>query len=146
MQTPLSLILEKKGTEIFSVSPTASVTDAVRRMNSESIGCLLVIDDGRTVGIFTERDVLTRVIEHGRDPTSTRVSEVMSKDPVSIDRHATLEEAMAVMRSRRFRHLVVTGDAGALSGLLSINDLIGWLVEDREHEIEQLVNYISGNY
>lgn len=146
MQTPLSLILEKKGTEIFSVSPTASITDAVRRMNSESIGCLLVIDDGRTVGIFTERDVLTRVIEHGRDPTSTRVSEVMSKDPVSIDRHATLEEAMAVMRSRRFRHLVVTGDAGALSGLLSINDLIGWLVEDREHEIEQLVNYISGNY
>lgn len=146
MQTPLSLILEKKGTEIFSVSPTASVTDAVRRMNSESIGCLLVIDDGRTVGIFTERDVLTRVIEHGRDPATTQVSEVMSRDPVSIDRHATLEEAMAVMRSRRFRHLVVTGDGGALSGLLSINDLIGWLVEDREHEIEQLVNYISGNY
>jgi CBS domain-containing protein len=146
MQTPLSLILEKKGAEIFSVSPTASVTDAVRRMNSESIGCLLVIEDGRTVGIFTERDVLTRVIEHGRDPATTQVSEVMSTDPVSIDRHATLEEAMAVMRSRRFRHLVVTGDAGALSGLLSINDLIGWLVEDREHEIEQLVNYISGNY
>jgi CBS domain-containing protein len=146
MQTPLSLILEKKGAEIFSVSPTASVTDAVRRMNSESIGCLLVIEDDRTVGIFTERDVLTRVIEHGRDPASTQVSEVMSKEPVSIDRHATLEEAMAVMRSRRFRHLVVTGDGGALAGMLSINDLIGWLVEDREHEIEQLVNYISGNY
>ena len=146
MQTPLSLILEKKGSEIYSVSPATSVTDAVRRMNSESIGCLLVIDDDRTVGIFTERDVLTRVIEHGRDPATTLVSDVMTRDPVSIDRHATLEEAMAVMRSRRFRHLVVTGDGGALSGLLSINDLIGWLVEDREHEIEQLVNYISGNY
>lgn len=146
MQTPISQILDKKGAEIFSVDPTTSVTDAVRRMNSESIGCLLVIDDGRTVGIFTERDVLTRVIEHGRDPAVTQVSEVMSNNPVSIDRLATLEEAMAVMRTRRFRHLVVTGDGGALCGLLSINDLIGWLVEDREHEIEQLVNYISGSY
>ena len=146
MQTPLSQLLEKKGAEIFHVAPATSVTDAVRSMNSHSIGCLLVIDDGRTVGIFTERDVLTRVIEHGRDPATTQVSEVMSENPVSLDHEATLEEAMAVMRARRFRHLVVTGEGGKLSGLLSINDLIGWLVEDREHEIEQLTNYIAGSY
>ena len=146
METPLSQILEKKGAEIFHVTPSSSVTDAVRSMNGHSIGCLLVIDDGRTVGIFTERDVLTRVIEHGRDPETTPVSEVMSENPVSVDHEATLEEAMAVMRSRRFRHLVVIGEGGKLSGLLSINDLIGWLVEDREHEIEQLTNYIAGSY
>jgi len=146
MQTPLSQILEKKGAEIFDVTSATSVTDAVRNMNSHGIGCLLVIDEGRTVGIFTERDVLTRVIEPGRDPSTTPVGEVMSKDPVSIDHEATLEEAMAVMRTRRFRHLVVTGAGGKLCGLLSINDLTGWLVEDRQHEIDQLVNYISGSY
>ncbi len=146
MQTPLNQILAKKGDEIFQVASDTSVTEAVRKMNGHSIGCLMVIDDGRTVGIFTERDVLTRVIEHGRDPAATPVGEVMTKNPVSIDQHATLEEAMAVMRSRRFRHLAVTGEGGRLCGMLSINDLIGWLVEDREHEIEQLTNYISGSY
>ncbi|MDX1594681.1 MAG: CBS domain-containing protein [Gammaproteobacteria bacterium] len=146
MQTPLSQILEKKGTDIHNVTSDTSVTDAVRSMNSHGIGCLLVIDDGRTVGIFTERDVLTRVIEPGRDPSSTNVGEVMTTEPVSIDDQATLEEAMAVMRNRRFRHLVVTGQGGKLSGMVSINDLIGWLVEDRQHEIDQLVSYISGSY
>jgi signal-transduction protein with cAMP-binding, CBS, and nucleotidyltransferase domain len=70
----------------------------------------------------------------------------MTKDPVSIDHQATLEEAMAVMRTRRFRHLAVTGEGGKLCGMLSINDLTGWLVEDRQHEIDQLTNYISGSY
>jgi CBS domain-containing protein len=146
MQTPLSQILEKKGAEIFDVTSATSVTNAVRKMNSHAIGCLLVIDDGRTVGVFTERDVLTRIIEPGLDPAETKVGEVMTRDPVSIDQEATLEEAMAVMRTRRFRHLVVTGEGGKLSGMLSINDLTGWLVEDRQHEIDQLVNYISGSY
>ena len=146
MQTPLDQILEKKGAEIISVSSATNVTDAVRSMNSHSIGCLLVIDDGRTVGIFTERDVLTRIIDHGRDPATTPVADVMSQNPVSIDHQGTLGEAMSVMRSRRFRHLVVTGEGGMPCGLLSINDLIGWLVEDHEHEIEQLTNYIAGSY
>ena len=146
MQTPLNQILEKKGAEIFHVAPSTTVTDAVRTMNRHGIGCLMVLDGERTVGIFTERDVLTRVIEHGRDPAATAVADVMSQNPVSIDHEATLEDAMAVMRNRRFRHLAVTGPGGKLCGLLSINDLIGWLVEDREHEIEQLVNYISGSY
>ncbi len=146
MQTPLSQILEKKGAEIFDVTSATTVTDAVRKMNSHGIGCLLVLDGGRTVGIFTERDVLTRVIEPGLDPAGTAVGDVMTKNPVSIDHAATLEEAMAVMRTRRFRHLAVTGEGGKLCGMLSINDLTGWLVEDRQHEIEQLTNYISGSY
>jgi CBS domain-containing protein len=146
MKTPLNQILEKKGAEIFHVEPATTVTEAVRKMNGHGIGCLMVIDDGRTVGIFTERDVLSRIIEPGRDPATTPVSEAMTADPVSIDQHATLEDAMAVMRNRRFRHLAVTGDGGELCGLLSINDLTGWLVEDREQEIDKLVNYISGSY
>lgn len=147
MQTPLSQILKSKDVMIHQVTPTTSVRQAVRVMNTHSIGSLMVHDGDSYVGIFTERDVLSRIIDAGRDPETTQVGTVMTRHPVSVDEASTLSQAMGLMKKYRFRHLPVThGDDKTIYGILSINDLIDWLAHDNEHEIEQLVNYISGSY
>ena len=147
MQTPLSQILKVKGIEIHQVTPTTTVKKAVRLMNTHGIGSLMVHDGEQYVGIFTERDVLSRVIDAGRDPETCHVGEAMTRHPVTVDDSTTLGQAMGLMKKYRFRHLPVTHGAGKeLCGILSIGDLISTLVEGREHEIDQLVNYISGSY
>lgn len=147
MQTPLSQILKVKGNAIHQVEPTSTIKQAVRVMNTHSIGSLMVHDGSGYVGIITERDVLTRVIDAGRNPESCHVSEAMTRHPVTVDEATTLGQAMGLMKKYRFRHLPVTrGSEREIYGVLSINDLIAWLVEGKESEIEQLVNYISGSY
>ncbi|HEY5791467.1 MAG TPA: CBS domain-containing protein [Gammaproteobacteria bacterium] len=146
METPLGQILQNKGAHIHRVSSSATVREAVREMNQHGIGSLMVVDNGQTVGIFTERDVLTRVIDAGRDPEQTQVAAVMTGNPVCVHESTTISEAMSVMKARRFRHLPITSESGQLIGILSIGDLIAWLVEDREAEIEQLTSYIAGSY
>lgn len=147
MQTPLSQILKGKGGDIHQVTPTTTIRQAVQVMNAHSIGSLMVHDGDRYVGIFTERDVLSRVIDAGRDPDKAHVGESMTRHPVTVDDATTLGQAMGLMKKYRFRHLPVThGPEKEMCGILSINDLISTLVEGREHEIDQLVNYISGSY
>jgi len=112
MDTPLSQILTQKGSQIHKVKTTASVLDAVRLMNSHNIGSLMVFDGDRSVGIFTERDVLTRVIDAVRDPAQTPVGEVMTPQPKCVGQETTLSQAMSVMRKHRFRR-PGTGDRTA---------------------------------
>lgn len=145
MKNTLLAVLEHKGGIIHAVSPEMSVLDAVRKMNQERIGAVLVLDGTDLVGIFTERDVLTRVVDRARDPSATRVAEVMTMQPVVVTPKATVNEAMAIVSEKRCRHLPVV-DEGRLIGLVSAGDLTHWLTRNQEFHIQDLVNYITRKY
>lgn len=136
---PLSTMLGESRRPINSVHPDTTVTECVRRMHSENIGALLIMEDDKLTGIFTERDALTKVLAAGIDPNSTKVSAVMTEDPFCIDPSTTIEEAMSIVTQRRIRHLPILHD-GKLLGIVSSGDLTHWLVQDREGEIRELVD------
>jgi predicted transcriptional regulator len=138
-RAPLSTMLGESRRPINSVHPDTTVTESVRRMHSENIGALLVMEDDSLTGIFTERDALTKVLAAGVDPNSTKVSAVMTEDPFCIDPSTTIEEAMSIVTNRRIRHLPVLHN-GKLVGIVSSGDLTHWLVQDREGEIRELVD------
>jgi CBS domain-containing protein len=141
----LKTLLKNKGRNVHAVPPETTVLDAVRKMNQERIGALLVMNGDDLVGIFTERDVLTRIVDQGRDPAATRVAEVMTSKPVVVSAAATVNEAMAVISEKRCRHLPVF-DEGRLVGLVSAGDLTHWVTRGHEYHIQDLVNYITGKY
>lgn len=145
MDNPVRAILDHKGTAVETTTASTSVAEAVRAMNRARIGCLVVVDGDRPLGIFTERDVLTRVVDGGLDPEATPVAEVMTRDLVAIRPETTVHQAMAVMTERRCRHLPVV-DGGRLAGMVSIGDVTRWNVRDQRHTIEDLVSYITGEY
>ena len=145
MQNTLADVIAVKGSTVHSVAPEATVLDAVRAMNAEKIGALLVRDGEEVVGIFTERDVLCRVLDSERDPATTRVAEVMSTELVAVRPSTRVEEAMAVITEKRCRHLPVFDD-GELVGLVSIGDLTRWVSRHQEGHIQDLVNYITRKY
>ncbi len=136
---PLSSMLDVTRRPINSVYPDTSITESVRLMNDQNIGALLVMEDDKLVGIFTERDALNKVLPEGIDPISTKISAVMTKDPVCVDPSTTVEEAMSIVTNRRVRHLPILHN-GKLVGIVSSGDLTHWLVEDRESEIRELVD------
>src|SRR3954469_24474337 len=113
MNTPISAILERKGSTVFSVAPTATIAEAVAEMNRHRVGSILIIDGVRLAGIFTERDVLRRVVGASLDPKTVRVSEVMSTGILTITPEATIEETMKIFTEKRCRHLPVV-EAGRL--------------------------------
>jgi len=141
MTDTLAVILDEKGNTVHSVAPTASVLDAVRKMNDARIGALLVLEDERPVGMFTERDVLTRVVDQRRDPGETPIADVMSTEVVAVKPNTTVDEAMAVITERRCRHLPVIED-GRLRGMVSIGDLTRWVTRKQRYEIQDLVNFL----
>ena len=141
----LESVLAGKGPALHYVIPEATVLDAVKKMNEEHIGAVLVCISGEMVGIFTERDVLCRIVDAGRDPASTRVVDVMTSEVVAVRSTTTVEEAMAVITERRFRHLPVVDD-GKLKGLVSSGDLTRWVSRDQEGHIQDLMNFITGKY
>jgi CBS domain-containing protein len=143
MNTPISALLERKGTAVHSVSPVLSVYDAVSEMNRHRIGAIVVLDGARLVGIFTERDVLRRVVGAGIDPKRSLVADVMSPGVITIAPDATIEQTMNIFTEKRCRHLpVVSG--GQLRGVISIGDITRWMADANKAEAEHLRNYISG--
>lgn len=143
MKTPVGMLLSRKGSTVHSVTPSASVADAVRVMNQHKVGSLVVKEGSRVVGMFTERDVLTRIVAAGRSPQTTKVSEVMTANVVTISSHTTVEEVMEIFATKRCRHLPVLAE-GEMLGLISIGDVSRWLVDSHRAEAEQLRQYISG--
>lgn len=136
--TPLDRIFEG-GEPIHSVGPDTPVTECVRTMTAEKIGALIVMDGERLIGIFTERDALNKVLAAGLDPVSTKVFEVMTKDPYCIPPTTTVGEAMALVTKRRFRHLPIV-ENGKVLAVVSSGDLIHWLVKDQMREVQELVD------
>jgi CBS domain-containing protein len=145
MKETLDAVLADKGAKVHCVVPGATVLAAVRKMNEEHIGALLVCDGSDVLGIFTERDILCRVIDSPRDPATTTVAEVMTTDLVAVSPDTQVEEAMAVITEKRCRHLPVI-DGGNLVGLVSIGDLTHWVSRHQEVHIRDLVNFITGKY
>ena len=125
----LGSLLDDQKSIVHSVGPEVSVTECVRLMNKFRIGSLLVIANDQLLGIFTERDAITRVLGEGLDPDSTRVSGVMTKNPVWVTPSTTLEEAMGIVTNKRIRHLPVVED-GRVLGVVSSGDLTHRLVTD----------------
>lgn len=145
MNTPLSHILTQKGHAVTSVPPTASVADAVQIMNHFHIGAVVVTDKRRQLlGIFTERDVLNRIVACELDPKTTPVQAVMSTKLVSATPATTVEEAMAMFMDRRVRHLPVV-EHDVVVGMISIGDINRRLLEEHTEEARHLRNYIHGD-
>ena len=142
MKTELSKLLAEKDSEVHTVTPDTRVVDAVRAMNHHNIGALLVMESNTIVGIFTERDVLVRVVAPGLDPLTTEVKEVMTTNPTCVTSAMPVEEAMVLITGKRFRHLPVV-ENGQLCGLISSGDLTRWVVRDQQHQIEHLNAYIT---
>jgi CBS domain-containing protein len=145
MNTRIRDILRRKGEDVYSVSPLATVIDAVNAMNDHHVGSVLVCEGGEPVGVFSERDVLVRVVAADRDPGRTLVREVMTTRLYTATPDDTLLEVMRLMTDRRCRHVPVMED-GRLIGLVSIGDLTKATQHNLRQEVRELSSYIGGPY
>ena len=141
----VSAILERKSREIWFIPPEAMVFEAIRLMSSKNIGALLVMERAKLVGIISERDYTRKVILKGRSSRETEVCEIMSRPPICVSPEQSVEECMRVMTENRVRHLPVL-DGGRVVGVVSIGDLVKWIISAQSVTIDQLVSYISGSY
>lgn len=146
MDQPIRSILASKGSEIHALSTDATVAEAVHVMNRHNVGAVLVLDpEERLLGIFTERDVLRRVIDGNLDHGRTTLAEVMTPNVAVVSPATTVGQALVLVNQRGCRHLpVMEGDR--VIGMISIRDLTNSLVADRDHQIAELTEYISGHY
>ena len=135
----------RKGREIWSVAPDATVYDAIALMAARSVGAVLVISGGKLAGIVSERDYARKVILQGRSSKETQVREIMTSDLITVTPENTINDCMRLMTSRRIRHLPVL-DGGQLAGIVSIGDLVNAIIADQAHTIDQLHTYIGANY
>ena len=136
-------LLDTKGRHVISVSPDASVLDAIITMAEKGIGSLLVMEDDNLRGIITERDYARKVIVKGRSSKTTLVSEILSTTVLTTSSGQSVNECMELMTERRIRHLPVL-DENRVIGLISIGDLVQAIISDQQEEIQHLEQYISG--
>ncbi len=134
-------ILQKKGNAVYSVSPESSVYDALEMLEDRNLGALVVVENGRLVGVFTERDYARKVVLKGRSSKETYVRDIMTERPVSVNLHTTIEQCMQLMTDKFIRHLPVL-DNGQLVGLISIGDLVKYIIDEKDYIIENLRQYI----
>jgi CBS domain-containing protein len=137
-------ILAVKGSHVLSIGKDATVLDAAFLMNEHKVGALVVLHDGSVVGMFTERDVLRRVVGERRDPVSTYVHEVMTTEVICCTPETPLDEARGAMKTRRIRHLPVCDGDRHVQGLISIGDLNAHQASDHEHTIYLMQEYLYG--
>ncbi|MES9825613.1 MAG: CBS domain-containing protein [Candidatus Thiodiazotropha endolucinida] len=135
-------LLQRKGYDIETINPNATVFEALQSMADNEIGSLVVVENKKIVGLFSERDYARNIILKGRTSKETRVKEIMSSQVLVVNPEQTTEECMAIMTEKRIRHLPVMKDK-ELVGIISIGDLVKAIIEEQQFVIEQLVRYIS---
>ena len=138
-------ILHNKQGEIWTTRVEDSVYEAIRQMGERNIGALVAVENGEIVGVLSERDYSRKVVLQGRTSRDTKVGEILSRPAITVHSRDGIETCMQLMTSNRIRHLPVVDD-GRLVGLISIGDLVSWVMQSQRHTIEQLQGYISGDY
>ena len=141
--TKLKLLLDDKGSVVWSVHPDDTVLDAIKLLAQKDIGALIVIENDKPVGIFTERDYARKVYLRGKSSLDTAVREIMVSPVICVSPDQSVNECLALMTEKRFRHLPVVID-GRLVGMVSIGDLVKSVIDDQKFEIEQLEHFVHG--
>ncbi len=145
LSDPISAILKQKSSDIWSVAPDQSVYEAIEKMAQKGVGALLVISAGALEGVISERDYARKLILRGRLSKETHVWEIMTQPVISVTENSTVDECMAIMTKNRIRHLPVMQEERVV-GVISIGDLIRWIISQQEGTIQQLESYIGGMY
>jgi len=142
---PVRLILKQKDQNIWYISPDACVYDAIEMMAEKYVGALLVVSEGTLVGVVSERDYARKVILQGKSSKQTQVKEIMSSPAIYVTPEQTVEDSMRIMTDKHIRHLPVV-EAGTILGVVSIGDLVKWMISAQQQTISQLHNYITNKY
>jgi CBS domain-containing protein len=139
------LVLKQKGQNVWHVSPDGCVYDAIEIMADKHVGALLVVSEGKLVGVVSERDYARKVILQGKSSKQTQVKEIMTSPAIFVTPEQTVEDSMRIMTDKHIRHLPVLED-GIILGVVSIGDLVKWMISAQQQTISQLHNYITSQY
>lgn len=138
-------ILQNKGGEVWTTRPQDTVYAAIGLMGEKNIGALVTVEDGKVIGVLSERDYSRKVVLQGRTSRNTTVGDILAGPAITVQSADSIEKCMQLMTHHRIRHLPVVDD-GQLVGLVSIGDLVRWVMHSQRHTILQLQGYIAGEY
>jgi len=139
----IGTILHHKGAQVWTISPSATVFEAIRLLAQKNIGALPVVEADKLIGIFSERDYTRKVALAGKTSQKTLVREIITTDVTSATSQNTIEDCMRLMTEKRIRHLPIL-EAGKLVGLISIGDLVNWIISAQSAAIDQMESYLAG--
>ena len=143
--TTIAQLLNTKGNQVWSIEPKATIFKALEIMSEKEIGALLVMENGKLTGIFSERDYARKVILKGKSSKETLVGELMTKKVFYIDSQKTINDCMAMMTAKRIRHVPVIED-NQVVGIVTIGDVVNQIISEQEVTINHLENYITGSH
>lgn len=144
MQTPLSVLLKEKSQKIQTITPDESCYHCSTLLSQFGIGALLVMESDKVSGIISERDIINKLVSKKLDAEKVKVSEVMTRNVLTVTSKTTVQQAMEIITEKRFRHLPVVDD-GKLVGIISIGDITRWVMLQQQQEITALTGYIHGS-